>query len=88
MMNLPGKNFPMNPPQSQNLNLNPNPASQYFNIPPGGYNPSSFAGKMMNMKSSGNQNLPGGKSSGEEELELFKVPSKATSSIYVDGKRY
>jgi len=83
LMNTSVKAFPITAP-NQAQNINPN--SQFFPPTQGNYNPNTFMGKMMSMKNPGNQSFPGGKSSSDEELELFKVPSKATCSIYVDGK--
>ena len=60
--------------QSQGLNNN---VQQHFNQGPGGNGNMPFKPNQHPV-----QNKP---TYSEEDLVMFKVPSKATSSIYVDG---
>ena len=76
------------PPQNQ-PNINPQP--QRFGPGPQN-NPNKFPQQVGNIQKYGNlmkkmdsPNFPPKSSGKDDEFALFKIPSKATSSIYVDG---
>ena len=60
--------------------------SQILNQMPFNSNPQQFNGPMggQNPNFQGNQNMPNRPFS-NDDIVMFKTPSKATSSVYVDG---